>query len=190
MIASFRPMNFAYADPPYLGLAAKLYGDLHPDAADYDRVETHAALIKRLSSDYGGWAYSLHVPALKEILPVCPDGVRIGAWVKPFASFKPGVNPGYAWEAVIFGGGRKLGRDVRTVRDFVQVPIALKRGLAGAKPEAFCWWVFDFLGMDPLDEFTDIFPGSGSVGRAWDQWKRVHEGFPMIDAGQSERRRG
>ena len=55
-----------------------------------------------------------------------------GAWVKPFASFEPGVNPGYAWEPVIFGGVRNLGRDVPTVRDFVSAPITLKRGLVGA----------------------------------------------------------
>ena len=34
-------MKFAYADPPYLGLAKKFYKDLHPDAADYDKKEKH-----------------------------------------------------------------------------------------------------------------------------------------------------
>ena len=33
---------------------------------------------------------------------LCPSGVRIGALVKPFAVFKTGVNPAYAWEPVIF----------------------------------------------------------------------------------------
>jgi hypothetical protein len=37
-------MMFAYADPPYLGLAASFYGDRHPEAADYDRPEMHATL--------------------------------------------------------------------------------------------------------------------------------------------------
>ena len=30
-------MKFAYADPPYLGLAKRFYGDIHPEAAEYDK---------------------------------------------------------------------------------------------------------------------------------------------------------
>lgn len=177
-------MKFAYADPPYLGLAAKLYGHLHEQAADYDRLETHAALVERLNTEFDGWAMSLHTPSLKTILSVCPGDVRIGAWVKPFASFKPGVNPAYAWEPVIFRGGRKLGRDVRTVRDWCAVEITLKRGFTGAKPEAVCWWIFDFLGMQSEDEFVDVFPGSGAVGRAYEAWKRAQAGFPLLETVQ------
>jgi hypothetical protein len=38
----------------------------------------------------------------------------------------------------------------------------------GAKPAVFCRWVFDLLGAQPQDEFSDLFPGSGGVSRAWD----------------------
>lgn len=38
----------------------------------------------------------------------------------------------------------------------------------GAKPAPFIRWVFDLLGAEPQDDFTDIFPGSGGVMRAWD----------------------
>jgi hypothetical protein len=37
----------------------------------------------------------------------------------------------------------------------------------GAKPAEFCRWVFDLLGAEPQDEFTDLFAGSGGVARAW-----------------------
>jgi hypothetical protein len=37
----------------------------------------------------------------------------------------------------------------------------------GAKPAVFIRWVFDLLGALPGDEFVDVFPGSGGVGRAW-----------------------
>lgn len=37
----------------------------------------------------------------------------------------------------------------------------------GAKPAAFCRWVFDLLGAQPQDDFADIFAGSGGVMRAW-----------------------
>jgi hypothetical protein len=37
----------------------------------------------------------------------------------------------------------------------------------GAKPAAFCGWLFDLLGAQPIDTFDDLFPGSGGVSRAW-----------------------
>ncbi|WP_295837413.1 hypothetical protein [uncultured Microbacterium sp.] len=40
--------------------------------------------------------------------------------------------------------------------------------VVGAKPAAFCRWVFDLLGAEPQDDFTDIFAGSGGVARAWE----------------------
>jgi hypothetical protein len=39
--------------------------------------------------------------------------------------------------------------------------------VVGAKPAAFCRWMFDLLGAEPQDQFDDLFPGSGGVGRAW-----------------------
>lgn len=160
-------MKFAYADPPYLGCCG-LYKHHHPDGRCWDDLATHRRLVSRLCDDYpDGWALSLHTPSLRDLLPLCPDDVRVGAWVKTFASFKPNVNPGYCWEPVIFYGGRDLGRDVDTVRDFVSEPITLQRGLTGAKPERVCWWVFDMLGAEAGDEMHDLFPGSGAVTRAW-----------------------
>lgn len=152
-------MRFAYADPPYIGQARKHYG---PTANEVD----HAALIASLA-EYDGWALSLSSPTLREILNLCPPDVRVGAWVKPFASFKPGVNPAYAWEPVIFWGGRKRDRAEPTVRDWVSAPITLERGTHGAKPIQFCWWLFELLGMRAGDEFADLFPGSGAISYAW-----------------------
>lgn len=51
------PLRAAYADPPYLGLAEKFYGGMHPDAADYDKPETHQRLIDRLNSEYDCMAH-------------------------------------------------------------------------------------------------------------------------------------
>jgi hypothetical protein len=168
-------MKFAYADPPYLGMA-KFYD--HPESAVYDTLQGHAELFVRLEAEFpDGWAYSLSTPTLRQILPLAPGRVRVAAWVKPFASFKPGVNPAYAWEPVIFAGGRKRTRKESTVRDFVSCNIALKKGFFGAKPEGFCFWLFDLLGMTPDDEFVDIFPGSGAVGRAWDKYRRLADGM-------------
>ena len=159
-------MRTAYADPPYLGQARKHYG---PDA----REVNHEVLIAHLG-EFDAWALSCSSPSLHLILPLCPEGARVGAWVKPFASFKPGVNPAYAWEPVIFYGARKRDRKDLTVRDWVSCPITLQKGVHGAKPEAFCLWLFELLGLLPDDEFHDLFPGSGSVTRAWAHWMSQH----------------
>lgn len=166
-------MRFAYADPPYLG-CAKLYSD-HPDHAKWDTVEAHADLIAQLEREYpDGWLLSCTTGNLWDILPVCPrpPRCRVGAWVKPFASFKPGVNPAYTWEPVIFAGGRKRPRTELTVRDHHAANIALRRGLVGAKPESVAFWLFDLLGMLPDDELIDLFPGTGSIMRAWEMWRQ------------------
>ena len=99
--------------------------------------------------------------------------MRVSPWVKPFAVFKPNVNPGFAWEPVIWRGGRKKrSREEPTVRDWISAEITLERGLVGAKPEKFVWQLFDLLGLQSNDTVIDIFPGTGVVGRVWEQYKR------------------
>jgi hypothetical protein len=163
-------MKFAYADPPYLGCGS-LYAKHHPEAKVWDNPETHHALIQRLVEEYpDGWAMSLSSPSLQLILPLCPADVRVAAWIKPFAVFKPNVGVAYAWEPVIWRGGRRRSRDQDTVRDWVAESITLKRGLTGAKPRAFCRWIFEILNLQKGDEFADIFPGTGAVMDAWHEW--------------------
>ena len=106
-----RPLRAAYADPPYLGPAKKFYCAMHPDAAKYDKPETHQRLIEQICDEYDCCAMSLHTPALKYIIPMGPDDVRVIAWTKTFASFKPGVGVAYTWEAVIVRGGRRRTRE-------------------------------------------------------------------------------
>jgi len=165
-------MKFAYADPPYLGCGA-IYAKYHPGAMIWNAPETHRALIGRLCSEFpDGWAMSLHTPSLRIILPMCPEDVRVMAWVKPFASFKPNINPAYAWEPIIVRGGRKRSRWEEKIRDWVSEPITLNRSVLGAKPDAFCFWIFDVLNMLPDDDFHDLFPGSGAVTKSWREWRR------------------
>jgi len=95
------------------------------------------------------------------------------AWVKPFAVFKPNVNPAYAWEPVLVKTGRKRSRQQPTVRDWVSANITLKRGLVGVKPDEVCDWLFEVMNLKPSDEFNDLFPGSGAVTKAWTQWKEA-----------------
>lgn len=185
-------MRIAYADPPYLGCCG-FYDHYHPDGRCWDDVETHRLLIERLVTDFpDGWALSLTSSSLRCLLPLCPEDARIGAWGKTFGAFKKGVRPAYLWEPVIFRGGRnpgygtphpppeKGGRQttpkdfhVEHYTDMLLSPITLKRGLTGAKPAAFCVWVFDLLNLSPNDVLVDLFPGSGAVTRAWEAYVAI-----------------
>ena len=152
-------MRFAYADPPYLG-CGKLYVKHHPDAKIWDDPSTHQKLIESLSEDFpDGWAYSLTSTTLHTLLPFCPPDVRVMAWVKPFAMYRNGTNPSYSWEPIIVRGGRPL-PNFPKVRDFIDCPIALKKGLTGAKPDGFWFWLFGVLGIQNGDELVDLFPGT------------------------------
>ena len=172
----------AYADPPYLGLAKAFYGEMHPNASEYDSIQGHKALIERLCDEYDTWALSLHEPSLKIILPMCPANVRVGAWVKPFASFKMNVTRAWAWEPVIFcfTRARARSREQGTWRDFISEPITMKRGFPGAKPEKFCCWLFEGMNLGPEDDFHDLFPGSGAVTHAWQKWVTSHNSEQFV----------
>lgn len=161
-------MRFAYADPPYIGQAARHYGSTEVD---------HRELVEQLCRDYpDGWALSCSSSSLQYILTLCPSDVRIAAWVKSFCAFKRGVRPAYAWEPVIFRGGRnpcnghralipeKNGKQT-TPKDFIIEPITLKKGLVGAKPAKVCHWILALLNVGPGDEVDDLYPGTGIMGR-------------------------
>jgi len=169
-------MIFAYADPPYIGTAERIYGD-HPD---YKGEVNHKELIAMLHETYkDGWALSLSSPTLYEILGYCHDvgaNVRVGAWVKPWSVWKD-KNVAYAWEPMIFTGGRKRDWKVRdTALDWCIDNAVMNRkddpnNTKGTKPEKFCFWLFDVLGMEPQDTFVDVFYGSGAVTKAWEAYK-------------------
>lgn len=164
-------MRLAYADPPYYGYAVKFYGHLHPEAAVYDTLDGHRDLIARLCREFDGWALSMTSGNLRDILPLCPPEARVAAWVKPFASFKKGVRVAYAWEPVVFWGGRKRPEEAETVRDWFAESITLRRGFTGAKPARVVHWILEMLGAQPDDEIVDLFPGSGAVSDALAAWR-------------------
>ncbi len=173
-------MRIAYADPPYIGQSKRHYGKEDSFGGEVD----HDYLMSTLKLDYpDGWALSCSSSSLQEILWICHQiqiKPRIAAWVKPFSIFKKGVRPAYAWEPVLFMGGRNSpwyphppplkGGKQTTPKDFVSANITLKKGLVGAKPVQFSEWLFWLMGMQPGDEFIDLYPGTGGVTRAWEEW--------------------
>lgn len=157
------PARFAYADPPYPGLAAKYYAAEESFAGEVD----HAQLIASLVDDktLRGWALSTSSRALRQILPLCPAGVRVNAWVKPIGVSAQTWGAHSTWEVVVVAGGRPQRPGVR---DWLRAMPARGGGsLMGRKPLAFCAWLFDLLGMQQGDELLDLFPGTGVVTRAW-----------------------
>lgn len=181
-------MRVAYADPPYPG-CAHLYKD-HPDyAGEVDHYELAEKLLA-----YDGWLLHTSSTALADVLWYI-DGAhlehevepshRIMAWVKPFAAFKKNVSVAYAWEPVIVKACRKpVVTPAMVMRDWISEPIALQRGLTGAKPEAVCRWAFHVLGMEPDDELVDLFPGTGAVTDAWERWRNDLNLFSAYEGTQ------
>lgn len=153
-------MRLAFADPPYPG-RAHLYAD-HPDyAGEVNQVE----LVKQLW-EYDGWALSTSAEALHWILPMCPVGHRVLAWVKHTVTI--------GWEPLIVMPARKP----EGVRDWLQCePDSYQwrdkpeSYVIGQKPVAFCRWMFAWLGAEPDDTLDDLFPGSGQVSRVWEEWR-------------------
>jgi hypothetical protein len=187
-------MRFAYADPPYPRQAKKHY----EDHSDYAGEVDHPALIAQMTDEYpDGWALSTNPGELRSLLPLVPERHRVLSWRKPFAAWKRNNWPAYAWEPVILVGGRTLYGEQETPRDWVETAyfdedpppddiaesITMKRGVSGAKPLAFCLWLFACAGLRPDDELVDLFPGSGAVARAWQSYcAQVPTAFPARHA--------
>lgn len=168
------PIRVAYADPPYPGQASK-----YPE----NREVCYPGLIAMLEEGFSdGWALSLGSNNLRDILPHCPPKVRVGAWVKTYSTWNAPEGAGYAWEPVIFKGGRNIAHQGF---DWVACPpLPNARGnpptVFGAKPPQFAGWLFRLLGLRPDDEFVDLYPGSGGVTRAWEGFQRQMSLFEAI----------
>jgi hypothetical protein len=135
--------------------------------------------MERLELEFpDGWALSTHVNALRFLWPAAPPKSRLCAWVKTFASsmFLHTVGPMRFWEPVVVRVGSERHEDRRvSPRDWVSAPTGPghTEPFKGAKPRAFSLWLFDVLalGQHPDDEMVDIFPGSGAVTRAWQDYR-------------------
>lgn len=188
-------LRVAYADPPYIGQARKHY----KNEDSYNGEVHHGRLIHRLKTEYpDGWALSCHTPSLGIILSLCETlglslykgDIRVMAWVKTFGAYKKNVRVAYVWEPVIVCPPRRL-EGAAVTRDFSysneqddeQLPvltesITMRKGLSGAKPERFAYWLFNVLGLRPCDQLDDLFPGTAAVGDAFEKWKA--EGGPKL----------
>jgi hypothetical protein len=160
-------MKFAYADPPYLGNGRKRYAPFHDQSEQYDKKESHLILVDKLVDEYpDGWALSCNPKDLQWLLPAMPNDVRVCAWTKTFHQIRVNVSVQYAWEPVIFRGGRDQRHRRPMTRDWCSGVIAMRKGLPGAKPEYFFNWVVAMLGYEEGDVIDDIFPGTNGLQEA------------------------
>ncbi|TAL40454.1 MAG: hypothetical protein EPN91_13065 [Salinibacterium sp.] len=175
--------RWAYADPPYPGLAERYYGEHEDYAGEVD----HRVLLSRLQV-YDGWALSTSADALPFVLGLCRElgyqtplagpatgpeyrQVHVAAW---FRGGRPGpvCEPRQAWEPVVYAGGRRLADPSRDVVDDALVLQARPRTtdprrVMGAKPAGFAFWMFGLLCAQAGDTLDDLFPGSRGIDRAW-----------------------
>ena len=156
-------MRFAYADPPYPGLARRYY--------DSDEVD-HADLVARLERDYpDGWALSTSSFALQSVLALCPAGARVCPWVRATRVVRS-RRALSSWEPLIVVRGRQ--RPVAVAEDLRDVLVWGGRqrthpgALVGMKPAAFAEWMFQLLGATAGDTLDDLYPGSGAIAHAWE----------------------
>jgi hypothetical protein len=164
-------MKVAIADPPYPGNSKRLYADHHDFAGEVD----HKGLVDRLEDEFpDGWALCTGAKNLQEVAALCPP-VKLRIWVKPGTPF--GDKFIWSYEPVLIRGCR---RPEVYVRDIVY---AVPQGflmtfrerpdehVTGAKPEAFCNWLFHAMGLRLDDEVVDLFPGSGAIAHHWARWE-------------------
>lgn len=172
-------MRFAYADPPYPGLARRYYGDQPTYGGEVD----HRVLIAQLEAEYEhGWALSTSSKALRDVLSMCPRDARVCPWVKPIGAAPATYGPHNTWEPLIVVRGRALQPGFR---DWLCAQPARHGGdLPGRKPIAFCAFLFQQLGMLSGDELVDLFPGTGVVSRAWAELGRLPSSAARADASQ------
>lgn len=198
-VADGHTLRLAYADPPYPGKSRKYYGN-HPDFAgevdhpaliasltEYDgwALSTSASALPevlascppgvRVAAWHRGERPTRSLGPLNAWEPVIYRGGRLSVVLAGehdasrsavvHASRSTVVTPLNDREASR-GSGRRVDSLIYTARARRTDPA----WVTGAKPAAFSRWIFDLLGALPGDEFTDVFPGSGGVLRAWEAY--------------------
>lgn len=156
-------MRFAYADPPYYKQGKRIYSAFHPEAHIWDDKRTHIDLVTRLHDEFpDGWALSCNPADLAWLLPEAGN-VRVCAWTKTMHQIWWSVSVQYAWEPVLLHAGRKTKNRKPMVRDWLSCSRSNRKGVPGAKPDAFNRWLLDLLGFEPGDELIELFPGTGRL---------------------------
>ena len=158
-------MRLAYADPPYPGCA-----HYYRDQLSYGGEVDHEELVGRLAT-YDGWALSTSRSALPLVLSLAAarDAI-VCPWVKVHGASRA-RGPSNVHEYLLVRPAR---RRLPGVPDALVAAVARggDSGLIGRKPIRFVHWMLALLGAEPCDTLDDLYPGSGIVGRCWEEFRR------------------
>jgi hypothetical protein len=98
--------------------------------------------------------------------------VRVAAWMRGARPHATARYPVSAWEPVVYVPvPSRVAGEPRRVDGLVHGVSALRTlpsRVIGAKPAAFCRWMFDLVGATAGDSLDDLFPGSGIVATTWE----------------------
>jgi hypothetical protein len=137
---ALRSWRFAYCDPPA--------GELSRELVD--------ALTVKFPD---GWALALPPRQLGWILPGCPSGCRVLAWVMLRSPADPAGGMQGQWDAVIVRGGRPHASPApRAPRDWACSTITSGGPGVPRRPGDFIFWVLRTLNVRSDDAVVDIFP--------------------------------
>lgn len=177
------PMRFGIADPPYIGVAEKYYGE-HDD---YGGEVDHGELVVRMLDEYpDGWGLCMSSKSILEVSGIITTLAPKSTW-KDFrwASWHKGprncvaLHARDSWEPFLVYRGRERRMEPAEKLDNTLVWGGRQHShpgaLVGMKPAAFCEWAFRQLNAQRGDTMADIFPGSGAITRAW----RYYAGEPV-----------
>lgn len=154
--------------------------DLHPEAAKWDDLSAHRALLLHLVDNYDGWALATTPDGLGAYHPL-PVNAQIMCWHRPTA-MPGGGRLIERWEPVIvfIPEERRSRAGVRVSNVLTAVAPSAhgsRSSFVGAKPPVWTRWVLDALGYDAAtDDLDDLFPGSGAVTAAADGMLPIHAG--------------
>jgi hypothetical protein len=169
-------MKLGYGDPPYIGQAKRHYSN-DPSGIEAEEVD-HYVLIKKLLTNYDGWALSASSPSMFQIIPIINElntehkTIRVAAWAKSFCSWKPTQRVQYTWEPVFFSPVRERGsKSVPSIRDYLVCRMTMKKGTHGCKPLEFNTWILNLMGYQYGDTVDDLYPGTGGMSEAIKNWK-------------------
>lgn len=119
-----------------------------------------------------GWEPVIYVPVASDVAgAVAPLGDERDGSHAPGAVASAGAGDASRVATGDASRGAGPARRVDTLTHGVSPMLTLPGRVIGAKPAAFCRWMFDLIGATPCDELDDLFPGSGMVGRTWDAYR-------------------
>jgi hypothetical protein len=191
-----RGFGLIYADPPYANCRFKYArGNTSRQWGRNARADYMRDLISRmeyLRAPDGICAISMSSNELR-LLHLFPSKARVFAWTKPYAPFRPGVFPCYAWEPVV-AWGRFCNREEqkaakKTPHDWLQLSprVPRKGGHETPKPIEFGDWILAVTLGPRRDNVLELFAGTAPIARSAERQGLPATAVDLVDWSDPQR---